>query len=216
VKPPLLLWLVVPLAVSISEFLMTAFAATLGLVLFGVQRIIYPQHFAEFLQSVRYALPMETNYSISGVFNHLLQSIGRQSISLSLLFYLLTAAMVFLVLAYFSYENRLAKIDRLSFFTVLLMGVVLMSPRVKEYDLLPITIPICLIVIRSCVRRLPRMMMISGVVISVLAFIRGFDELVSVAVLFSAFLCGCQMLLRQSLSSRTLRAEELEPELVAS
>ncbi len=209
IKPPMLIWLVVPALVGSAEYLRSSLAGTVGLACFILQKVFYPQSFATFMQSVRYALPLETNYSVSGLFNHSLQNLGRPFPTLSVIFYFLTTIIVLLIIVYFALEFRKGYIAGTSFFTVLVVATALLSPRVKEYDLLPLTIPMCLIILRNRHRRLGQLLFLGSGCTAVLALLLGRDDLASVSIVVAVFLTGIWSLVDESRAGRNIVTEEV-------
>ena len=148
-KPPMLLWLLIPFFIGSAQLIPAIAAGTCGVGLFAVQKLLWPERFAEFMAAIRYALPLEINYSIEARYGELLRSIGHPSDRAALALFAASSLAVFGVLLYFAREFRRGHVQAQTFVVVVLVSTALLMPRLKEYDLLPLTVPMALIVLRA-------------------------------------------------------------------
>jgi hypothetical protein len=207
-KPPILIWLVIPLLLG-SEQVVPAVAAALGGVgLFAVQKFLWAQRFTEFMSSIRYTLPLEINYSLVAMFGKFLEFIGHPSERAAVGFYIAVSLAVFGVLVYFGRAFRRNNVAWQNFAAVLFVSTALFALRLKEYDLLPLTIPMALIVLRGLRNPGARIVLILGVAAVGVALVMDRITAVDTISVTTAFLAGVYELSTEAQSSRTSRASE--------
>jgi hypothetical protein len=207
-KPPILVWLAVPLLLGAGQLTPTIAAALCGVGLFAVQKFLWAQRFAEFMSSIRYTLPLEINYSIVAMFGKFLEFIGHPSDRAAAAFYVSFSLAVFGILAYFARELRRKKVAEQNFAAVVLVSTALFAPRLKEYDLLPLTIPMALIVLRGVQNPGARIVLILGAVGVGVALITGRLTAVDTISVVTVFLAGVYGLSTEARTSRGLRVPE--------
>jgi hypothetical protein len=207
-KPPLLLWLVVPLLLGRAQLAPAAAAALSGVGLFVIQKVLWPQRFAGFMASIRLELSLGINYSLVAKFIALLQFIGHPSERAAIVFYLAVSSAVFGALMYFTRELRRKNVQEQSFAVTLLLSTALFAPRVKEYDLMPLTIPMALIVLRGVRNRVALILLILGAVAVGVALVT--DQLTAVDIISvtTVFLVGVHGLRTEAKTSRALHERE--------
>lgn len=207
-KPPILVWLVVPLLLGWAQVAPTVAAALCGVVLFAVQKFLWAQRFAEFMSSIRYTLPLEINYSTVAMFGKFLEFIGRPSDRAAVAFYLAVSLAMFGMLLYFAREFRRKNVAGQNFAAVVLVSTALFALRLKEYDLLPLTIPMALIVLRGVRNPVARILLILGAVAVGVALITDRLTAVDTISVTTVFLVGVYGLSIEARTSRALRARE--------
>jgi hypothetical protein len=207
-KPPILVWLVVPLLLGWAQAVPAVAAALCGVVLFGVQKFLWPVRFAEFMSSIRYTLPLEINYSPVAMFGRFLEFIGHPSDRAAVAFYIAVSLAIFGILVYFAREFRRKIVAGQNLAAVVLVSTALFALRLKEYDLLPLTIPMALIVLRGVRNPVARIALILGAVAVGVALIT--DRLMAVDTISvtTVFLVGVYGLSTEAQASRALRQRE--------
>lgn len=170
-KPPMLVWLIVPWLIGSAQLVPSALAAFCGVDAFILQRVIWPERFASFMISIRHALPYETNYSAVGMFYRTAQQFGHPPSRLLAAFLVLFSTVIVALLAYFAYECKRGNLAGQSLAAIVLVSTAILAPRLKEYDLLPLTIPMALILLRAVGNRVAAVIFGAGaaLVIGVLA-----------------------------------------------
>lgn len=216
-KPPMLVWLVVPLLIGTAQLVPSALAAFCGVDAFTLQRVIWPERFASFMVSIRYALPSETSYSAVAMLYRIPHKLGPPPLHMVAVFYVLFSVVVFALLAYFAYECKRRNIACQNLAAVALLATAILAPRLKEYDLLPLTIPMALILLRAVGSRVAAVLLVlgAGMVIAVLA--AGHLWAVDFISVMTVFLIGLYALGREAYLASTARAQEAaaEPELAS-
>ena len=207
-KPPMLVWLAVPVLLGCAQLVPAVAAALCGVGLFAVQKFLWAQRFAEFMSSIRYTLPLEINYSTMAMFGKFLEFIGHPSDRGAVAFYIAVSLAIFGMLMYFAREFRRKNVRGESFAVVVLVSTALFALRLKEYDLLPLTIPMTLIVLRGLRNPVARIMLVLGAVAVGVALITDRLTAVDLISVATVFLVGVHGLKTEAQASRTLRDRE--------
>jgi hypothetical protein len=151
VKAPLLsLILIAPLS-SRKNWLPTFGVITAALGLYALQPIFMPSLFRHYLEAVELQFSFNHDFGCSpaGLFSNILY---KRGIPYSPGCYFVFAAYALPVFAALLYGARLYERGRITlqqWGPVLLVGVLLMNPRIMEYDAAPITLPLALIAWRA-------------------------------------------------------------------
>ena len=150
-KAPLLTLLVIPPLCARKQWLPAGLSAVAGVALFGVQPLLWPTLFRNFLTAVNLQFLYNRDFgsSPSGFFAGLLYDHGLNYSKGSLAFYLLYAIPLLLTLLHLSRKVKRGEIALTRWIPVLLVGVILLNPRIIEYDLAILTIPFALILWRA-------------------------------------------------------------------
>ncbi|MGH9595315.1 MAG: hypothetical protein ACRD3K_00815 [Edaphobacter sp.] len=147
VKAPLLCLTIIPLLSARKQWIPASVTAVAGVALFAVTPVIWPTLFKHYLQS----LQLEFNYnhdfgsSPAGLFSDALHSRGIAYSPACIFFYLAYAIPTFALLFYLSRRFLQGSFSLRQWMPVLLLGVMLLNPRLIEYDLAPITLLLALI-----------------------------------------------------------------------
>jgi hypothetical protein len=202
-----LVFLAVPLLAGRQQTIKSAVAAGAGVALFGGQKLMWPYQFGEYLQTLHTASVCRSaaghfesfGLSAAGVLASALHGMGRPVVLPSLLFYLCYGCLLFATLVYFSQQYRLGRIRTHNWLTVLLLGTFLLSPRILQYDALPATVPMFLLVLRGWKDTSARWIVGAGLVGAVVALATNHDGLEISLAMWSLLLAGL-LLLRKDLS----------------
>jgi hypothetical protein len=198
VKAPLLCLLAIPVFSARGQWRYAAANAALGVVLFAVQPRIWPRLFAHYLQAVNLQFLFNRDFSSSpaGVASDLLFDRVPYQITSGVV-YLLCAIGVLLLLYSLSrqYYRRAFGLEQWA--PVLVLGVFLLNPRLMEYDLMPLTMPMLLVLWRSFGRHFRRREQIAAtaalVVLANLLAIKGPGfKVTESALLMATFVAGCR------------------------
>ena len=154
-KAPLLSLLAIPLfSARRRQWVPAGVAAIVGIALFAVQPRIWPAAFAHFLQAVELQFSYNRDFSSSpaGVAANLLYSFVPYQIT-SLCVYMAYALPVCWVLWKLGLGFLDGHLRLTQWMPVLFLGTILLNPRIMEYDLAPVALPMGLIVWRWFRRR---------------------------------------------------------------
>jgi hypothetical protein len=168
-KPPLLTLVAIPLLSARRQLWRSAVTVACGTVLFAMQPFLWPSLFRNFLHAValQFVYYRDFGCSPAGLLSSFLVAHGLSHSPWSTLFYLAYAPVIFAVLLVVSRRFIAREIDLPQFLPVLLTGVILLNPRIMQYDTLPLTIPMLLLAWRALRRVMTRV----WTVVSMCAFL---------------------------------------------
>ena len=155
IKAPFLMLLAIPLLSARRQWLPTAITGSLGVALFALPSLIWPALFKHYLKAVELMFSYSHDFgcSPSGLFSDFLWSQGVPYARPGFVFYLWYAIPLFLILLYLSRSFMRGGFSIHQWIPVLLTGVVLLNPRLIEYDVAALALPLALIgwrVVSSC------------------------------------------------------------------
>lgn len=151
VKAPMLSLVAIPLFSARKQWVPAMATAGAGVALFACSAMAWPVLFAHQMEAVDLQVRLFRDFGSSpaGLFSTMLLDHGRFSPALSMLCYLAYAVPVFLVLRALSQRYFAGEFSFTQWMPVLLVGVLLLNPRLIEYDLAVVTLPLALIAWRS-------------------------------------------------------------------
>jgi hypothetical protein len=146
-KAPLLSLVAIPLLSARRQWLPVAGTIAIGGMLFAIQPLLWPSLFHHFLEAVELQFSYNHDFGSSpaGIFSDILVRHGIPYSPASIVFYLLYATAIFALLLYLSQQFLRGKLTLRQWMPVLLVGVILLNPRIMEYDAAPLAIPMGLI-----------------------------------------------------------------------
>jgi hypothetical protein len=206
VKAPMLSLVVIPVLSANRQWIRAGLTTVTGIVLFAVQPILWPSLFRNFLKAVdlQFLYNRDFGCSPAGLFGDLLDRMRIPYSPGGMIFYLCYAIPLFALLLHLSKKYLGGSLSLRQWAPVLLVGAILLNPRILEYDVAPITLPLALIEWRFFARfggtaRTILFMAIFFVLTSAVAaqgwYVR---KLVDGPLLVVVFAAGCWTLLRQS------------------
>jgi hypothetical protein len=147
VKAPYLSLVVIPILSARKQWLPAAITVFTGISLFAIQRLIWPSLFEHYLESVKLMFSYSHDFGCSpaGLFSDLLYHYGIPYSFASAIFYLCYALPLFGVLFYLSRYFLRGNFSLSQWIPVLFVGVILLNPRLIEYDVAPLALPLTLI-----------------------------------------------------------------------
>ena len=161
VKAPLLSLVVIPLLSARRQWLPVALTGAAGLAVFAVQPLVWPMLFRHYLEAVDLQFRFNRDFGCSpaGLFGDVLYSHGISYSPASMIFFLVYATPLFVLLVYLSRLYLRGSFSLSQWMPVMLVGVILLNPRIMEYDTAPIALPLALIAWRFLAHwtRPPRM-----------------------------------------------------------
>jgi len=146
-KAPLLVLAAIPLLSARRQWLPAGMTVVTGIALFAIQPLVWPSLFHHFLQAVdlQFSYNRDFGCSPAGLLSDLLFGRGISYSVAGTVIYLLYAVPVFAVLLHLSRRYLSAQFPLRQWLPVLLLGVILLNPRLIEYDVVPLTLPMALI-----------------------------------------------------------------------
>ena len=171
VKAPFLSFALLPALSARRQWRQAATAVVVGLAFFALQPVIWPSLFRHYLQAVELQFSFNHDFGCApvGLFSQLLDAHGISYAPWCYLFYAAYAAPLFAALVYFSRRFLRGDFVLAQWAPVLLLGILLLNPRVMEYDVAPMTLPLALVAWRYArERRQPRRWTMSMLVLFVL------------------------------------------------
>jgi hypothetical protein len=150
-KAPLLTLIAFPILVGRRQWLPAGITGAAGLALFGASARLWPQLFSEYMRAVflQFEWNRDFGFSPSGLLGNALAEIGITTSHAPTILYLVFASVIGIVLLYLGHRVRQGYMSREMWIPVALLGTVLANPRIKEYDVAAITIPMLLIARRA-------------------------------------------------------------------
>jgi len=146
-KAPLLTLLAFPIVTGKRQWRAASFAGAAGLILFALQSRLWPGLFHEYLTAVRLQFDLNNDFGMapSGLLGSALMQAGRSYSFAAGALYLVFAAVVFCMLLWTGRSIQKDPILRERWLPVAFIGTVLLNPRIKEYDVAALTIPMVLV-----------------------------------------------------------------------
>lgn len=210
-KLPMLALLAIPVFSASRQWIPSAATAALALIIFAAQAHAFPTLFQHQLQAVDhlFSVNRDVGCSPAGLFAGLLFDRGFPYFPLAPLVFLAYAIPICFLLYRLSRRYLAGALPLSAWMPVLLTGTALLSPRVLEYDVLPITIPLALLAFRAIQQsQRPRSvaLLLCALWVALNAFIARLGPLerslrwkqAECLVLSAAFLAGALTLLRAS------------------
>ena len=154
VKAPLLSLIVIPVLSARRQWLPVAFTSAAGLALFAIQPVVWPTLFRHYLEAVDLQFRFNRDFGCSpaGLFGDILYSHSIPYSPASMIFFLAYALPLFALLFHLSRLYLRGSFSLAQWMPVMLVGVILLNPRIMEYDTAPIALPLALIAWRFLAR----------------------------------------------------------------
>jgi hypothetical protein len=147
VKAPLLSLLAIPVLSARRQWRAAGITAAAGVGLFLVQPMLWPKLFREYLQAVelQFSFNRDFGFSPAGLFSGVLFDHHIPYSPACTIFYALYAIPLFGFLLFLSRRYLRGEFALAQWIPVLMLGVVLLNPRLIEYDAAPLALPAALI-----------------------------------------------------------------------
>jgi len=152
-KAPLLYLLAIPVLTARKQWLSTCLTGLAGTALFLIQPFIWPSLFAHYLDAVELQFSFNHDFSSSpaGLLADALYDVIPYRTT-SLVFYLFTSILFGGLLLHLRRRYMEGRFSLRQWIPVMLLGVALLNPRIMEYDVAPLSIPMALVAWRVCGR----------------------------------------------------------------
>jgi len=228
VKVHLLTMLAIPLLCGRRPWRRSVGMGAAGLAIYALQCRIWPQAFHLYLNSLKIMSQSRRDFGCgpAGNLARVLQSRGLPHETPCIVLYLAFASVMFLILLSLSRLYREQRISFESWAPVMLLGVVLLNPRILPYDFAAVTLPMAIIAWR-CLREdggnclTPRVIGAAVVLLAMNFAVAGEsvagvlpDVFLEMLLMLGIFAAGVRRLLREAEFER-LTAIEAESELVS-
>jgi hypothetical protein len=153
VKAPFLIWVALPLLSARKQWMASCLTVLAGIALFVVQAFLWPTLFQHYLEALSLNLTLEHDFGcgLNGLFMQWRTLHHESYLSEGIVLYIVYALLLFLSLLYLSRKYFAGAFSLKQWVPVLLVGIALLNPRIIEYDAVPITIPLALILQRATV-----------------------------------------------------------------
>ena len=205
-KAPLLILAAIPALSARRQWLPAGITVATGFALFAMQPLVWPSLFHHFLQAVNLQFSYNHDFGCSptGLLSKFLFGRGISYTVAGTVIYLLYAVPVFAVLFHLSRRFLDGRFSLRQWIPVLLLGVFLLNPRLIEYDIVPLMLPMALIGWRFLARYYPPkraiLYLVSIVAVGNVFAAQNFGHWKQVEGIFLIvfFAAGCWSLLQQS------------------
>jgi hypothetical protein len=151
VKVQLLTMLAIPLLCGKRQWMRTMMTGAAGLALYALQFRIWPRAFHVYLNSLKVMSQSRRDFGCgpAGNLARVLQIRGVPYEKPCILFYVAYAVVMFLILLSLSHLYRERRVCFVNWAPVMLLGVVLLNPRILPYDFAAVSLPMALVAWRS-------------------------------------------------------------------
>lgn len=206
VKAPMLSLVAIPVLSARKQRLPAGLTAAAGIALFAIQALLWPSLFQNYLKAVnlQFLYNQDFGSSPAGLFSDLLTRLGLPYSPAALIFCLCYAVPLFALLLQFARMYRQGTLSLRQWAPVLLVGVILLNPRIMEYDVAPLTLLLALIVWRffarfcSTARTICYLAIFFAVANGIAALGWRVRKVVDAPLLVIVFAAGCWTLTRQT------------------
>lgn len=150
-KLPYLCMVAFPVLLDRRQWIPSCLTAGVGVGSFAAQFWVSPVMAREYSESIRFMFNVghDFGYSFAGEVNQLLWKSGVRTLSSDLLIYVAFAAPFGLLLLYIAGRVHQGEFARETFVPIAFLGTAMLNPRIMNYDLVPITIPMLLLAARA-------------------------------------------------------------------
>jgi hypothetical protein len=150
-KAPMLSLVAIPVLSAKRQWLAAGLTGAVGVVLFAMQPHVWPALFRNYLEAVELQFSYNHDFGISpaGLLADALYYVVPYQ-KTSLYFYLFYAVLFAWLLLYLRGRFLAGEIAFKQWIPLMLIGVILLNPRIMEYDVAPLAIPMALVAWRVC------------------------------------------------------------------
>ena len=152
VKAPFLSFALLPALSARRQIIPAVATIAVGLILFAVQPVLWPSLFRHYLQAVELQFSYNHDFGCApaGLFSQMLDAHHVSYAPWCYLFYAAYAVPLAGGMIYFSRRFVEGDFPITRWAPVLLVGIILLNPRIMEYDVAPIVLPLAVIAWRFC------------------------------------------------------------------
>jgi len=224
-KAPLLSLLVIPILSARKQWLPASITGAAGLALFSIQPLLWPSAFHNYLQAVELQFSFNSDFGLSpaGLLGNVLFKADIPYSFGTTTFYLLYALPIFGLLLYLSRRFFDGDFTIEQWGPIVVLGSILLNPRIKEYDVAPLTLPMALIIWRffASLTTRTRAILYSAALVALVNFVTAIDinnwKITEGPLMVATFIAGTWTLLHQAnLNPAYIKESEHALELVHS
>ncbi len=220
VKAPMLSLVVIPVLSARRQWIPATVTSVASLGVFALQPVLWPTLFRHYLEAVelQFSYNLDFGYSPAGLFGEFLSKRGLSYSPATSIFYLAYAIPLFAFLVLLSRHYLRGEFPLTRWMPVLLSGVILLNPRILEYDVAPISLLLALIAWRFFAVHLSR----RATIVALAALFAAANAVAAIGwdvhkwvggpLLIVFFAAGCYNLLHQSSAPARAPATQLNPE----
>lgn len=215
-KAPMLSLLAIPVLTARRQWLPAGISAVVGIALFAVQPLLWPSAFHNYLDAValQFTYNHDFGFSPAGLLGNVLFLHGLAYSSAGTLCYAAYAVLVLATLLTLSKRFFAGCFTLEQWAPLVLLGAVLLDPRIKEYDVAPLTLPMAIIAWRivsrgHASRRSAIVMALFFLAINCVAYFVW--QPTEAVLLVALFVAGSWDLLRQPRQTGSAPASTLQP-----
>jgi hypothetical protein len=152
-KIPMLSLLAIPILSARKQWLHACLTAAAGVILFVMQPWIWPSYFHGFLHALDLEFSLKHGLGVgpAGLFGALLLNANLPYYNAYAICYITYALPLFGLMLYLSRQFLDGKFSREQWIPVMVTGVILLNPRIMQYDYAPVTLFMALILWRTVV-----------------------------------------------------------------
>jgi hypothetical protein len=208
-KAPYLVYLALPLLCARRSWIPVGLAATAGVGLFALQALIWPVQFQHYLLAIDRIFSYNNDFGSgpAGRLGAVAVGFSSRYAMIGSVAYVCVALLLSSVLLYLSSFYKKGLVEAEDWFPVMLLGVLLLNPRLNEYDIFPFTIPMALIAYRLARPTLTRPIWFRWSLIAGFAILWGVAnyaanishetwKYIECGILLAIFVSGCWQLMR--------------------
>jgi len=146
-KAPLLTLLAFPLLVGRRQWIRAGLMGGVGCLLFSIQERVWPDLFNEYLEAVRLQFDWNIDFGVgpAGLLGKALVEAGLPYSVPTTVVYGIFASVVMIILLRTARKFQNDSEARLEWLPIAFIGTILLNPRVKEYDVAILTVPMLLV-----------------------------------------------------------------------
>jgi hypothetical protein len=152
VKPQMLSMLLIPMLSGAGQWLGSILTGVFTLLVTAAEMFLWPVTYREWRHAIDVQVALfdrEFAFGPTGILGRFLWKHGRPYQLACAIFFLCFAALILLALAYLTRLYRAGKITLTDWLPVLLIGVILLNPRLMGNDFYAVTVPVALILWRA-------------------------------------------------------------------
>lgn len=153
-KLPFLSLLAIPVLLDRRQWINSGLTAASGVFIFGMQALLWPMMFREYLQTLRLMSTWghDFGYGPAGVLQETFVNLGMPVFPAAMILYVLFVGVLGIAYLYLARRIRESDLPVESWVPLVMLGTLLLNPRIKKYDLAAFSIPMLLIAWRALER----------------------------------------------------------------
>ena len=154
-KAPMLTLLAIPVLTRAGEWLKVAITGFIACALMLLQGWIWPGPMNTYLHmmDMEFVYNRQFGFGPTGLLGKALLDHGLPYLGGCAVFYVFSSLAIFLLLRTYSRHYLAGRLSMREWMPVLLIGVILLSPRIKQYDAEAVTLPLAIVAWRGLVDR---------------------------------------------------------------